>query len=79
LFDEIQKLKHAEFRMQAALQGVDLSKEDKKQESTPKQPSLVFGDPTAYDNLSDKDKQELTNKMLRKHKAWAKGSTVGEN
>jgi len=77
LYDEIQKLKHTEFKMQAALQGVDLSKEENQKSST-KKPSLVFGDPTAYDDLSDKDKQELTDSMLSKHKAWARGSVIGE-
>ena len=81
LYDELQKCKDREFKIQAALHGVDLSKdsnaEGKKESTEPTQSAMLFGDPEEYSHLSQKEKEDLTEKMMKKHKAWAGDSILG--
>lgn len=59
--------------------GVDLEKEksvpsDIKNDETP----FKFADPSEYEHLSPEDRQELTDKMLKQHRAWADGKLRGK-
>ncbi len=74
LFTEIQKIKSEEFKVQAALQGVDIDKDkaiSSPTASSTKSPSMIFGDPNEYNSLSKDEAQNLTEKMMGKHKHWA--------
>ena len=73
LFDEIQKIKSKELETQAALQGIDLDKDSGKK----KQEDLVFGNPEDYKDLSEEQKQELTDKMMNKFKNLGKVPGLG--
>lgn len=66
-----------ERRFQASIHGIDLSKENKQQNTStaieaPKNQSLpIFQDPKEYNHLSTEEKEELTNKMMGHHRKWA--------
>lgn len=68
-----------EYKFLAALQGIELDGESSEKEgsnsnhvSSGKETSqLLFGDPADYEKMSDKKREDLTNKMLAKHKSWA--------
>jgi hypothetical protein len=66
---------NSEFKFQAALQGIDLDKTGKSTSRvTPKQSSTnalpLFGSPEDYAHLSEEERQEMTQKMMGKHKSW---------
>jgi len=73
----------------AGLQGIDLKKEiDKKTSKKSNDRAItaktsnanalpVFGAPEDYEHLSDEERQELTRKMMGKHKSWVKKGTPG--
>lgn len=77
MFSNIQKIKYDDFKLQALLVGVDLDKEGKK--NSPKKSKTIqedpdvpiFGDPEEYKELSEKEKQKITDQMMGKHKSWA--------
>ncbi len=62
----------AALQFQAALHGVKLrgvgqpSTKDNLEKAVP-----MFGDPKDYDSLSQEEREELTEKMMGKHKIWA--------
>ena len=67
-----------EYKFLAALQGIELDGENNKEGSDSNHVSsvketsqLLFGDPADYEKMSDKKREELTDKMLAKHKSWA--------
>jgi len=37
----------------------------------------LFGDPEDYESMSQEKREELTQKMMGKHKAWAGKSLLG--
>jgi len=64
-------------RFQAGIHGIDLDKETGmkrgSQVSTVKgKPADIFkfGDPDSYKNMSQEEREELTQQMMGKHKAW---------
>ncbi len=81
LYDEIQKAKEVEFRFQATIHGVEI-KDDLKpptqKQSDSKEPVVpLFGNPEAYVNLTDQEKEDLTSKMLNKHRSWSGNKLKG--
>ncbi len=63
----------------AALQGIDLDKEQSKaknRSSKPAQSSLrdnaipLFGNPEDYKSMTDEERKEMTMKMMGKHRSW---------
>lgn len=72
LFEELQKIKQEEFRIQAALQGVDLSKDTQ----SPSSDNMMFKDPSEYDDLSEEERENLTQEMMSKHKGWVNKSGI---
>ena len=78
MFENIQKVKGYEMKFQAGIHGVELK--DKLKQS---EPSAILenkvplsGDPEDYEKMSDSEKEDLTQKMMGKHKNWAKGGIV---
>lgn len=70
------KLKEDEgnLRFQAAIHGAKLK--ETTQVSGPygdnlKRPVPMFGDPKDYDLLSQEEREEMTEKMMGKHRAWS--------
>lgn len=77
LFECYQSKQNRDYEFHAALQGIDLNKGKPKkrkdiQSADPAVP--LFGDPEDYLELSEEQKENLTNKMLGKHKSWAENS-----
>ena len=67
MFNYIIEEKNEEIIFQAALRGIKLKdpKAPQKDEVVP-----MFGDPDSYDELSDEEREELTQDMMGKHKTW---------
>ncbi|GAG37187.1 unnamed protein product, partial [marine sediment metagenome] len=66
-------------RFQAAIHGIDLDKETGVKKGSQQVPPTVkvkpmdglkFGDPDSYKHLSQEKREELTQEMMGKHKAW---------
>jgi hypothetical protein len=62
----------------AAMFGVDLEKEagnptEVKKDGTP----FKFADPSEYEHLGPEEKQALTDRMMKQHRAWADGKLKG--
>lgn len=80
LYDEIQKAKDIEYRFQASIHGVELKDDLKSQtsQSDSKEPVVpLFGNPEAYKNMSDQEKEDLTSQMINKHKSWSGSKLKG--
>lgn len=63
-------------RFDAAIHGIDLDKAlAKTSASSPSTVSsndgLIFKDPKEYEHLTQQEKEALTEKMMKKFKAWA--------
>lgn len=88
LFENIIKQKESDFKIQAAIHGIDLSKNVENQEegytepkqSTPQQPANqtlpLFRDPDDYAHMSQEERQALTEKMKKQHENWAKKGKI---
>lgn len=73
-----------EFKFQAMIHGIDLSKHSKNN-PPPKQKDkeviqspFMFGNPEDYSHMSKEEKEELTQKMLNHHMQWAGGKLKGK-
>lgn len=78
MYNEVCRIQNKEYEFLAAIHGADLGKED---ESAPVQEGNLgkvplFGDPAEYSALSKEEQDDLTNKMIGKHKSWATESKV---
>ena len=80
LFDNIQKSKNYELEFQAGIHGVDLKGNNNHTGSNKTENSErvvpFFGDPKEYEHLSDVEKEKMTEKMMGKHKTWARGGVL---
>jgi len=63
----------ARVKIQAALSGVDIDKEEKKRKE---KESMLFRDPADYENLSPEEREQLTQKMMGKFKGLFSKGTV---
>lgn len=79
--------KEMDCKFQAGVHGIDLDKEAKKSKNKPtkqkfdeiekKQDIPLFRDPSEYESMSQEEKEQLTQKMMGKHKQWAQKGTIG--
>lgn len=79
LFSEIQKAKEFEYRFQASIHGVEI-KDDvtTKPQSDSKEPAIpLFGNPEAYENMSEQEREVLTSTMMNKHQSWSGNKLKG--
>lgn len=60
-------------RFQAAIHGVKLKETGRATSSKDnlKKAVPMFGDPKDYESLTQEEREELTEKMMGKHKIWA--------
>jgi len=86
LYEQAMIRKTEEFKFHAAIHGAsfdeDKNKSDGTQQSSQrsaselKQPSNqslpIFQDPKEYERMDDAQKEQLTQKMMKQHKQWAK-------
>lgn len=68
MFKGIEEQKLDYYKLGASLFGVDLEKESKKREEENR---MLFKDPSEYNNMSEEEKQTLTDKMMGHYKKWA--------
>lgn len=74
LFEDYQERQMQERRFQAAIHGINLDKEMKKQKNKEKEDgSFMFGSPEDYKKMSEEKRKELTEKMMGKHKSRVSG------
>lgn len=78
LFDNIQKSKEHELKFQAGIHGVELKDSNNHADRVDnlERPVPFFGDPDEYKHLSVEEREQLTQKMMGKHKTWAKGGVL---
>lgn len=83
----VEKKKYNEYKFFAAISGIDLEKELSKEtgdsksllENQQKKQDLpLFMDPDDYDNLSEEEREKMTEKMMSRHKNWANTGTSGK-
>ena len=69
------KRKNDHYKFLAAIQGIDLDKEsENKGTNKEKGNTLEFQDPSAYEHMTDEEKNELTKKMMGGHRLNIKKS-----
>jgi hypothetical protein len=77
LYEENQLRKVEEYKILANIHGIDIdaNKEITKGKEI-NNTFLQFGDPKEYDNLSKKEREKLTEKMLKQHRQWSTSTKV---
>lgn len=79
MVDEFVQLENEELKFHASINGVTLSDTPKEKEeavNTSDAKVPLFGDPEAYTNLSEEEKQSITEKMKNKHQTWTSDMKV---
>lgn len=71
LYEYKLKEKEEDFRFQAAIHGAKLKGSSQAGASSEGGAVPMFGDPKEYESMSQEDREELTKKMMGKHKIWA--------
>lgn len=87
MYEHIMERKYNEHRFLAGVHGIDLDKElGKKGQKTEsetlddqqkKQDLPLFKDPDEYDNMSEEERERITQEMKSKHKSWVKQGKTG--
>ncbi len=84
MYEHVTQQKYNDYKFFAGLSGIDLDKESKKQsqssetalEKQQKQQDLpLFKDPNEYANCTQEELNEMTQKMMGKHRQWAHGQS----
>lgn len=74
LYSETQKREGEKLRFLAALQGVQV---DRPVESKEAGSPMLFKDPREYENLSEEERQKLTDQMMGLHKRAMASTPLG--
>jgi hypothetical protein len=69
------KREYEEFKIQAALHGAEIK--DKPSFEKPENDDLLFRDPKEYENLSEEERKELTDKMMAAFKGKFANTSIG--
>ena len=79
LHEHSTKRQNDHYKFLAAIQGIDLDKENRKETALniPKN-NLTFQDPDAYKDMSDEEKDKLTNRMKGMHMRSIQSSGFGK-
>ena len=76
LYDHQTKREALDLRFLAAIHGINLddtqSDSSRETEKNVEKAVPLFGDPDSYNHLSQEEREELTQKMMGKHKVWAR-------
>ena len=70
MFSHVMKALNEDYKFQASLHGIDTSKEsdglmkDGEVPEGTKRNEFIFGDPAAYDKMSQEEREELTKNMM---------------
>jgi len=73
----LNKIEYDNFVLQAKMHGAEFDEEGEKQQTesseknTVENSSFIFGDPTQYEEMSPEERENLTSKMMTKHKDWS--------
>lgn len=79
LHEHSAKRKNEDYKFLAAINGIDLDKENKKEGTgTKSSNTLEFKDPSEYEHMSDEEKDELTLRMKGGHMRAIQSSGFGK-
>jgi hypothetical protein len=77
LFEHAAERKVRDLKFNAVLHGADPKDlEDKDYEVIERKENLLFGDPAEYAQMSEEEREQLTEKMEGKFKKWAGKTTL---
>jgi len=82
LLTEFTEIDNQNLKFHAAINGVDLDEESDSEPAAKAENEIsnstvpMFGDPDAYSQCDENEKEEMTKKMLDKHKLWASDMKV---
>lgn len=67
-----------EFKLNARMHGATFDDDDTPSQTPAAAEAKIplFGDPDAYEGVSESERNEMTQKMLQKHKSWAASDFV---
>jgi len=73
LFEGLQENKKIDWEFYAAINGIDLGKEQRKSAPSAASDPVVplFLDPESYQSMSLEEREAMTTKMKKIHKRWA--------
>lgn len=81
LYENLTKREIERREFEAMLHGAEIKKDSssipEKSERKEKKNLFMFGDPEEYKKMSDKERKELTMKMMGVHKSWASSKPLG--
>lgn len=73
LFEHATERKIRDMKFSAILHGADPKDlEGKEYEATERKDNLLFGDPAEYKEMSEEEKEALSEKMMKKFSKWSK-------
>ena len=71
LYEHSEKRLVDRLKLEAGFHGIKLDDDSKPSTAGPKSEHGVPGDPDSYAHLSMEERQELTDRMMGKHRAWS--------
>jgi hypothetical protein len=74
LYSNLSKLEYDAFILQAKLHGAEFEDKGENTKTSSKEvktSSFLFGDPAEYETLPPEERENLTLKMMAKHKDWS--------
>lgn len=67
MFRQAQERESDRLKIEAALHGIDLDKENKKAKEKQEDEKFLFKDPSEYEKMTKEEREELTRKMMQHH------------
>ena len=71
LYEHSEKRLVDRLKLEAGFHGIKLDGDSKRSTASPEAEHGVPGDPDSYSHLTEQERQELTDRMMGKHRAWA--------
>lgn len=75
LFKHTQKREREKWEREAAVHGIKIKRDAQSVSETKVEDSFKFGSPEDYENMTQEKKEEITQKMKGKHRAWRSSVT----
>ena len=76
LYEHSEKRLSDKMRFEAQIHGVEMKGGPSRPQETNVKGKCIPGDPESYSHLSMEKREELTRKMMGRHKLWAQKSTA---
>lgn len=72
LFEHAIERKNRDMKFLAIMHGADPKELEKQDDPKIRKDNLLFGDPAEYENMTEEERKELSDKMRKKFFTWAK-------